>query len=65
MGLLDKVAVFDILQVTLPLLLHPNLWIRQNTAGLVAAVAEKLDPVGVHLKLSSIVSPFLKSSLKA
>ena len=63
LGLLEKVAVFDILKVTSPFLLHPNLWIRQNTAGLVAAVAEKLDPVGVQVKLSSIVSPFLKSSL--
>ena len=33
LGLLEKVAVFDILQVTSPFLLHPNLWIRQNTAG--------------------------------
>ena len=27
LGLLEKVAVFDILQVTSPFLLHPNLWI--------------------------------------
>ena len=63
LGLLEKVAVFDILNVASPFLLHPNLWIRQATAGLVAAVAGKLDPVGVQVKLSSIVSPFLKSSL--
>ena len=63
LGLPEKVAVFDILQVSSPFLLHPNLWIRQNTAGLVAAVAGKLDPVGIQVKLSSIVSPFLKSSL--
>ena len=63
LGLLEKVAVFEILKVASPFLLHPNLWIRQATAGLVAAVAGGLDPVGIQVKLSSIVSPFLKSSL--
>ena len=62
-GLLEKVSVFDILKMTSPFLLHPNLWIRQATAGLVAAVAGKLDNVDIQVKLSIIVSPFLKSSL--
>ena len=62
-GLLEKVAIFDMLRLTAPFLLHPNLWMRQATAGLVEAVAGKLDRVDIQVKLASIVSPFLKQSL--
>ena len=62
-GLLEKVAIYDMLRLTTPFLLHPNLWMRQATAGLVAAVAGKLDRVDIQVKLASIVSPFLKQTL--
>ena len=62
-GLLEKVAIFDMLKMSSAFLLHPNLWIRQATAGLVSAVASKLDNVDVQVKLSSIVSPYLKQPL--
>ena len=62
-GLLEKVSIFDMLKITTPFLLHPNLWIRHATAGLVSAVASKLDYVDVQVKLTSIVAPFLKQNL--
>ena len=63
LGLLEKVSIFEMLKMTSPFLLHPNLWIRQATVGLVVAVAGKLDNVDIQVKLSSVVSPFLRQSL--
>jgi phosphoinositide-3-kinase regulatory subunit 4 len=59
-GLLDKVATFDMLRATVPFLLHSNLWVRQATAGLVAALAGRLDTVEVQVKVGSLVAPFLR-----
>jgi len=62
-GLLEKVAIFDMMRVTAPFLLHSNLWIRQATAGLVAALASRLDKVDIQVKVGSLVAPFLRQSL--
>jgi hypothetical protein len=34
LDLLQKAALYELLKDTTPYLLHPNLWIRQATAGL-------------------------------
>jgi len=62
-GLLEKVAIFDMLRVTAPFLLHSNLWIRQATVGLVASIASRLDQVDVQVKVGSLVGPFLRQPL--
>ena len=49
-GLLEKVTVQEMLRATAPFLLHSNLWVRQSTAGLVAVLASKLDPVEVQVE---------------
>jgi len=62
-GLLEKVAIFDMMRVTAPFLLHSNLWVRQATAGLVAALASRLDTVDVQVKVGSLVAPFLRQPM--
>jgi phosphoinositide-3-kinase regulatory subunit 4 len=48
-GLLEKVAMFELLRDTLPFLLHPNLWIRQAAVGLVEAMGARLDTVDIQV----------------
>jgi phosphoinositide-3-kinase regulatory subunit 4 len=48
-GLLEKVGMFDMLRDSLPFLMHPNLWIRQATVGLVEAMASRLDTVDIQV----------------
>ena len=62
-GLLERAAMFEMTQAAVPFLLHPNLWLRQATAGLVAAAAARIDMVDVQVKLGSLVAPFLKQNL--
>lgn len=53
-------ALYELLKETTPYLLHPNLWIRQATAGFVASTAKILDGVDVVVKLGTILTPFMK-----
>ena len=61
--LLQKVALYDLLKETAPFLIHPNLWIRQATAGFISAAAAKIDPIDVVVKLGTIISPFLQKEV--
>ena len=51
-GLLEKVAMFELLRDTLPFLVHPNLWIRQAAVGLIESMAARLDTVDVQVSTS-------------
>ncbi len=59
LGLLQKVAVYQLLEETTPYLLHPAMWIRNAAAGFIASVAKTLNPVDVMVKLSTLISPYL------
>ena len=63
LGLLQKVALYELLKETTAFLVHPNLWIRQATAGFIAAAASQMDPIDVVVKLGAIVSPFLQKEV--
>ena len=63
LGLLQKVALYELLKETTAFLVHPNLWIRQATAGFISAAAEQLDPIDVVVKLGAIVAPFLQKEV--
>ena len=62
-GLLEKVATFDMMRATVPFLLHSNLWVRQAAAGLVGALAARLDPVEVAVKVGGLLQPYLRQPL--
>ena len=55
-GLLEKVAMFELLRDTLPFLMHPNLWIRQAAVGLVEAMSARLDTVDVQVGFLALYS---------
>jgi hypothetical protein len=59
LGLLQKVALYQLLKETTPYLLHPGIWIRQATAGFISSVAKTLNPVDVMVKLSTLLAPYL------
>ena len=59
LGLLQKVALYQLLKETTPYLLHPAIWIRHATAGFISSVAKTLSPVDVMVKLSTILAPYL------
>ena len=61
--ILQKVALYELLKETTAFLVHPNLWIRQATAGFIAAAASQMDPIDVVVKLGAIVSPFLQKEV--
>lgn len=63
LGLLQKVALYELLKETTAFLVHPNLWIRQATAGFISAAASQMDPIDVVVKLGAIVSPFLQKEV--
>ncbi|KAH7959192.1 hypothetical protein HPB49_009161 [Dermacentor silvarum] len=48
---------------TIPLLYHPNLWIRQNTVGFVCAVTKTLSLADTQCKLRPMLQPYLKRSV--
>ena len=57
-GLLEKVATYDRMGATVPSLLHSKMWVQQDTVGLVASLAARLDTVGVQM-----VEPYLLQGL--
>ena len=63
LGLLQKVALYELLKDTACFLVHPNLWIRQATARFIGSAAMQLDPIDVVVKLGAIVSPFLQKEV--
>ena len=63
LGLLQKVALYELLKDTACFLVHPNLWIRQATARFIGSAATQLDPIDVVVKLGAIVSPFLQKEV--
>merc|ERR550519_3240788 len=59
-GLLERVALYEMLRETVPYLMHPNLWVRQAAAGMVSASASRLDRVDVQVKVGSIIKGYLR-----
>ncbi|KAK7079717.1 phosphoinositide-3-kinase, regulatory subunit 4, partial [Halocaridina rubra] len=58
-GLFPPHLQCDLLLHTAPLLIHPNLWIRQAVVGLIAVIARTLSLVDVQTEVVSRVQPFL------
>jgi len=62
-GLLERVALYEMLRETVPYLMHPNLWVRQAAAGMVSASASRLDRVDVQVKVGSIIKGYLRQEV--
>lgn len=63
LGLLHKSALYQLLSETVVFLVHPNLWIRHATVGLISAAARTLNLVDVQCKVQAMIVPYLKHSL--
>lgn len=59
LGLFPTYLQCDLLAHTAPLLIHPNLWIRQAVVALVGVVARLLPLVDVQTAVVARVQPFL------
>ncbi|XP_074107920.1 vacuolar protein sorting 15 isoform X2 [Cotesia typhae] len=63
LGLLHKSALYQLLTETVVFLVHPNLWIRHATVGLISAAARTLNLVDVQCKVQTMIQLYLKHSL--
>ncbi|MPC17628.1 Phosphoinositide 3-kinase regulatory subunit 4 [Portunus trituberculatus] len=63
LGLFPTHLQCDLLTHTSPLLIHPNLWIRQSVVGLVSVIAGLLPLVNVQTAIVARVQPFLVKPL--
>lgn len=63
MGLFRKQMLYELTSETIPLLYHPNLWIRQNTVGFVCAVTKTLSLADTQCKLKPMLQPYLKHNV--
>ncbi|XP_039281879.1 phosphoinositide 3-kinase regulatory subunit 4 isoform X2 [Nilaparvata lugens] len=62
-NLLQKVALYELLEETACLLVHPNLWIRQAIVGFISSLARTLNVVDVQCKVMTVIEPYLKTSV--
>ena len=63
-NLLDRARLLMLLETTIGFLCHPNLWLRQASAGLVAAAAARLDDVDVWAILYPSLRPLLRTDVQ-
>ena len=62
-GLMDKVATCIRLRATEIFLLQSKLCVQQAKGGLVSYLADRLDTVGVQVKMGSLVATYLMREL--
>uniref|UniRef100_V5EMI1 non-specific serine/threonine protein kinase n=2 Tax=Kalmanozyma brasiliensis (strain GHG001) TaxID=1365824 RepID=V5EMI1_KALBG len=63
-SLLDRSRMLTLMETTIGFLCHPNLWLRQASAGLIAAAAERLDDVDVWAVLYPSLRPLLRADVQ-
>ncbi|WWC66876.1 uncharacterized protein I206_100783 [Kwoniella pini CBS 10737] len=64
LGLLARMKLWDVFSAVRGFLCHPNIWIRQGTAGLIATAAQNLPPTDVWCILYPGIRPMLHSDVK-
>ncbi|SNX82431.1 related to VPS15 - ser/thr protein kinase [Melanopsichium pennsylvanicum] len=60
-NLLNRAHLLSLLEMTIGFLCHPNLWLRQASAGVISAAAARLEDIDVW----AIVYPSLRPLLRA
>ncbi|EPQ31567.1 uncharacterized protein PFL1_00900 [Pseudozyma flocculosa PF-1] len=61
--LFAKDKILRVLAMTVGFLCHPNIWLREACAGLIAAAAAKLDPTELWAVVYPSVRPLLRSDI--
>ncbi|GFQ80252.1 phosphoinositide 3-kinase regulatory subunit 4 [Trichonephila clavata] len=61
-GLLQKQMLNQLLTEAVPLLIHPNLWIKQAAVGFICVVAKSSNCADVQCRLIPMLQPFIKYS---
>nr|XP_019002677.1 VPS15 protein kinase [Kwoniella mangroviensis CBS 8507]OCF66138.1 VPS15 protein kinase [Kwoniella mangroviensis CBS 8507] len=64
LGLLARMKSWDVFAAVRGFLCHPNMWIRQGTAGFIAAAARNLPPTDVWCILYPGIRPLLHADIK-
>ena len=62
-GLFRKAILLDVARKTVPLLAHPNAWIRYGVVSIFDEVAKHLQPPDVACFLLPLIRPFLLSDI--
>ncbi|KAJ5559158.1 hypothetical protein N7535_008978 [Penicillium sp. DV-2018c] len=60
LGLFQRSTTWDLLNMTVGFLVHPNIWIRQAAVKFVVNSAKFLSVADVHSILTPIIRPFLR-----
>ncbi|TPX59254.1 hypothetical protein PhCBS80983_g02602 [Powellomyces hirtus] len=63
LGLLQKPKLKELASIVLPLVCHPNTWIRYGAVAFVACVARLLPPIDVRCVLYPMVKPYLQINI--
>lgn len=61
LGLVPKARVWELLEASVNLICHPNIWIRQATAAFLASLSRNMDPIDAW----SMLYPYLRRLLRA
>ena len=61
--LLRKQTMYDVARKTSPLLLHPNIWIRNSVISTIDCIGKQLDNVDRFTFLSDLIRPFLVGNI--
>lgn len=63
LGLMRKPALCELLNESIPFLVHPSLWIRQAVAGLISSAGNSLSILDVQCKIMPELKPYMNHSL--
>uniref|UniRef100_T1KH83 non-specific serine/threonine protein kinase n=1 Tax=Tetranychus urticae TaxID=32264 RepID=T1KH83_TETUR len=59
----DKTSVLDILSESIPLLCHPNIWIRHSLIYFIHLLAVQLSPADVYCKIMPLLAPYVTKEI--
>uniref|UniRef100_A0A8D8VIJ6 non-specific serine/threonine protein kinase n=1 Tax=Cacopsylla melanoneura TaxID=428564 RepID=A0A8D8VIJ6_9HEMI len=65
LNLLEKYCLYEILNETCCLLIHPNLWIRHSMVSFLSSLStcKHLNPVDIQCKILPLIKPYVKYSI--
>ncbi|KAJ3330622.1 Serine/threonine-protein kinase [Blyttiomyces sp. JEL0837] len=63
LGLLQKAKLKELVSTVMPLLCHPNVWIRNGAIAFIACTAKAIPLIDVRCVLYPMIRPFLKGDI--
>lgn len=64
-GLLNKTIVYDLTYEAMPLLAHPNLWVRHAMISFILTLTKKLSLADVNCKIKPLVDSHFKFNINS